>query len=102
MRNIILHRKGGYEMNLDLIMRNKGVSNADIAKHFATTPSTVSRWRNNINSPDNSLLPELCDFLGCTLDELLRSANPLPSRKVARRKSPRGSGRKRVKAQLAL
>ena len=88
-------------MNLDLIMRNKGISNADIANHFATTPSTVSRWRNNINSPDNGILPELCDFLGCTLDELLRTGNPRPPRKVAARRSPRGSGRKRA-AQPAL
>ncbi|WP_423754018.1 helix-turn-helix domain-containing protein [Cloacibacillus evryensis] len=65
-------------MNLDSIMRDKGISNAQIATRFNTTPSTVSRWRNNINSPDNSILPELCDFLGCSLDELLRAVNPTP------------------------
>lgn len=67
-------------MNLDAIMREKGISNAQIAMKFNTTPSTVSRWRNNIYSPDNNILPNLCDFLGCTLDELLRDdVNPTSS-----------------------
>lgn len=64
-------------MNLDRIMKDKKITNIVIAKRFNTTTATVSRWRNGVNNPDPSILPELCDYLGCTLDELLRDdVNP--------------------------
>ena len=79
-------------MNLDKIMKEKNITNIVIAERFHTTPASVSRWRNNVSNPDNGILPDLCDFLGCTLDELLRDENPQIPRKVARKRVPRGSG----------
>lgn len=66
-------------MNLDRIMKDKHITNTVIAKRFNTTVATVSRWRNNVNNPDNNILPELCDFLGCSLDELLRDSPTNPT-----------------------
>lgn len=89
-------------MNLRKIRQDKGISAKELASKMAVDVTTISRWETGARTPDANLAPKLADFLGCTLDELLRSANPLSSRKVARRKSPRGSGRKRAEAQLAL
>ena len=87
-------------LNLDRIMREKNITNVVIAEQFHTTPASVSRWRNNVSSPDNAILPALCDFLGCTLDELLRSENPQIPRKVARKRVPRESGMSREAVRL--
>lgn len=88
-------------MNLDKIMREKNITNVVIAERFHTTPASVSRWRNNVSNPDNGILPDLCDFLGCTLDELLRDENPQIPRKVARKRVPRESGMSREAVRLS-
>lgn len=88
-------------MNLDKIMKEKNITNIVIAERFHTTPASVSRWRNNVSNPDNGILPDLCDFLGCTLDELLRDENPQIPRKVARKRVPRESGMSRKAVRLS-
>lgn len=88
-------------MNLDKIMKEKNITNIVIAERFHTTPASVSRWRNNVSNPDNGILPDLCDFLGCTLDELLRDENPQIPRKVARKRVPRESGMSREAVRLS-
>ena len=88
-------------MNLDKIMKEKNITNIVIAERFHTTPASVSRWRNNVSNPDNGILPDLCDFLGCTLDELLRDENPQMPRKVARKRVPRESGMSREAVRLS-
>ena len=88
-------------MNLDKIMKEKNITNIVIAERFHTTPASVSRWRNNVSNPDNGILPDLCDFLGCTLDELLRDENPQIPRKVARKRVPRESGMSRDAVRLS-
>lgn len=88
-------------MNLDKIMKEKNITNIVMAERFHTTPASVSRWRNNVSNPDNGILPDLCDFLGCTLDELLRDENPQIPRKVARKRVPRESGMSREAVRLS-
>jgi len=70
-------------MYLDAVMRVNGFTNEGLADRLMTTPSTISRWRNNLNQPNVDLLPKICKLLGCTLEELLVSppASELPPKR---------------------
>lgn len=46
-----------------------------LAKELSVSPQAVSKWENDINYPDISLLPDLARFLGVSVDELLSGAN---------------------------
>jgi len=67
-----------FAKNLDLIMKNKKITNTDLATKFFTTCATASRWRNGVSKPPLEILPELCIFLGCSLEDLLSTSNPTP------------------------
>jgi len=64
--------------NLDSIMKKKKITNTNLATRFLTTCATASRWRNGISKPPLEILPELCEFLGCTFNDLLKTPNPTP------------------------
>lgn len=46
-----------------------------LAKELNVSPQAVSKWENDINYPDISLLPDLARFLGISVDELLSGAS---------------------------
>ena len=46
-----------------------------LAKEPNVSPQAVSKWENDINYPDISLLPDLARFLGVSVDELLSGAS---------------------------
>ena len=46
-----------------------------LAKELNVSPQAVSKWENDINYPDLSLLPDLARFLGVSVDELLSGAS---------------------------
>jgi len=46
-----------------------------LARELNVSPQAVSKWENDINYPDISLLPDLARFLGVSVDELLSGAS---------------------------
>ena len=46
-----------------------------LAKELNVSPQAVSKWENDINYPDISLLPDLARFLGVSVDELFSGAS---------------------------
>lgn len=46
-----------------------------LAKELNVSPQAVSKWENDINYPDISLLPDLARFLAVSVDELLSGAS---------------------------
>ena len=46
-----------------------------LANELNVSPQAVSKWENDINYPDISLLPDLARFLGVSVDELLSGAS---------------------------
>ena len=46
-----------------------------LAKELNVSPQAVSKWENDINYPDISLLPDLARFLCVSVDELLSGAS---------------------------
>lgn len=58
-----------------------------LAKELNVSPQAVSKWENDINYPDISLLPDLARFLGVSVDELLSGANASAQESVSAQKS---------------
>ena len=54
-----------------------------LAKELNVSPQAVSKWENDINYPDISLLPDLARFLGVSVDELLSGASASAQESVA-------------------
>lgn len=54
-----------------------------LAKELNVSPQAVSKWENDINYPDISLLPDLARFLGVSIDELLSGASASAQESVA-------------------
>ena len=58
-----------------------------LAKELNVSPQAVSKWKNDINYPDISLLPDLARFLGVSVDELLSGASASAQESVAAQES---------------
>ena len=58
-----------------------------LAKELNVSPQAVSKWENDINYPDISLLPDLARFLGVSVDELLSGASASAQESVSAQKS---------------
>ena len=58
-----------------------------LAKELNVSPQAVSKWENDINYPDISLLPDLALFLGVSIDELLSGASASAQESVAAQES---------------
>lgn len=53
------------------LRKNAGLTQEDVASKLNITPQAVSKWENDISAPDISILVEISDILGITLNELL-------------------------------
>lgn len=56
------------------LRKNAGLTQEDVASKLNITPQAVSKWENDISAPDISILVEISDILGVTLNELLNKA----------------------------
>ena len=53
------------------LRRKRGFKQDDIARKLNLSAQAISKWENDLTSPDISVLPELAKLLGVTIDELL-------------------------------
>ena len=51
--------------------KEKGITQAQLAAKFGVSNVAVSKWENGKSCPDVSIMIELCDLLGITVNELL-------------------------------
>ena len=49
----------------------KNIKQDELAEKLLVSPQAVSKWENDISCPDISLLPNLAEILGISVDELL-------------------------------
>lgn len=54
------------------LRKGRGLTQDEVAGRLGITAQAVSKWENGATCPDISLLPELADMLGVTVDALLR------------------------------
>ena len=60
-----------FGQRLSRIRKEKGMTQEDIAKRIVISPQAVSKWENDVSSPDILVLSSLADILGVSVDELL-------------------------------
>lgn len=66
-------------MNMNLadklkeLRKAKNVSQEKFAEYLGVSYQAVSKWENNITSPDILLLPDIARYFGITVDELLQA-----------------------------
>ena len=53
------------------LRKELGLTQDDLAKRFNISTQAVSKWENDLSSPDISILKDLANCLGVTIDELL-------------------------------
>ena len=55
--------------------KEKNMTQEELANLLGVSSQAVSKWENDASCPDISLLPQLCEALGITADELLTGKN---------------------------
>jgi len=56
--------------------RQRNITQEQLAETMGVTSQAVSKWENDISCPDISVLPQLADYFGVSLDLLVRGENP--------------------------
>jgi len=56
--------------------RQRNITQEQLAETMGVTSQAVSKWENDISCPDISVLPQLADYFGVSLDLLIRGENP--------------------------
>ena len=51
--------------------KRKNLKQDDLAEMLGISPQAVSKWENDVSCPDISLLPELSNNLGVSIDEII-------------------------------
>lgn len=57
--------------NLQLLRKQKGRTQEELAEIFGVSSQSVSKWELGINCPDITLLPKIADYYRVSIDELL-------------------------------
>lgn len=58
--------------NIKQLRQRLNLTQEQIAFKLGVSYQAVSKWENNVNTPDISLLPEIADLFGVSIDSLLR------------------------------
>ncbi len=65
--------------------KEKGLSQAQLAKQLHVTKQTVSKWETGKGMPDVSILSALAEIIDVTVDELLTGREPEPRVEIVER-----------------
>lgn len=53
------------------LRKEKGLTQEEIASKFNITPQSVSKWENDLSTPDIAIISDLASFLGVSVETLL-------------------------------
>ena len=56
---------------LSELRKERGITQEKMAEVCSVSPQAVSKWENDLSCPDITLLPQIAELLGVTVDELL-------------------------------
>lgn len=60
-----------FGQRIQRLRKNANLTQEDVATKLNITAQAVSKWENDVSAPDISVLVELSDILGVSLDELM-------------------------------
>ena len=58
--------------NIKRLRTEKGVTQEQLAERLSITYQSVSKWENNVTSPDLYLIPAIADYFDVSIDELFQ------------------------------
>lgn len=61
--------------NIATLRKNQVMTQEALASAIGVSTQAISKWENNTNMPDISLLPIISNIFGVTIDELFRKEN---------------------------
>ena len=64
-------KKESFGQRLSRLRKEKGLTQEDIANRITISPQAVSKWENDVSSPDIDYLNSLADILDVSVDVLL-------------------------------
>ena len=59
------------------LRKQRGLTQEELGEKFGISGQAISKWENDASMPDISILPELSDVLGVSLNELLGKEEPV-------------------------
>ena len=65
-----------FGQRLQRLRKNANLTQEDVATKLNITAQAVSKWENDVSAPDISVLVELSEILGVSLDELMGKDTP--------------------------
>ena len=68
--------KETFGQRLQRLRKEKGLTQEELANEIGISPQAVSKWENDISTPDIFILSQLADILGVSVDELLGKEAP--------------------------
>lgn len=68
--------KETFGQRLQRLRKEKGMTQDELAKEIGISPQAVSKWENDISTPDIFILSQLADILCVSVDELLGKESP--------------------------
>lgn len=69
MANIKIHEQ------LALLRKQKGLTQDELAQIFSVTNQSVSKWESGACCPDISLIPDIANFFGVSIDTLFKHSH---------------------------
>ena len=61
-----------------LLRKSRGITQEELAQRLSVSPQAVSKWENGHTMPEISVLVELSQILGATIDEILLPTGSVP------------------------
>jgi len=58
--------------NIKRLRAEKGVTQEQLAEHLMITFQSVSKWENNVTTPDLELIPKIAGYFGVSIDRLFK------------------------------
>ena len=69
--------KESFGQRFSRLRKQRGLTQEELAEKVGLSGQAVSKWENDASMPDVSLLVDLSEILGVSLDELLGKVEPL-------------------------
>ena len=63
--------KETFGQRLQRLRKERNLTQEEVAEKIGITPQGISKWENNLSSPDINILLNLADILGVSVEELL-------------------------------
>ena len=76
--------------NLSIFRKQRHLTQEQLANELGLTFQAISKWENGLSCPDISLLPQLAEIFGVTIDDLFREQTEVEEKNAKEAETPAG------------